>query len=223
METPAVIRTEVAQPPEITPLSKHKENLTNTIGTPSTVKENVTSTASTHSTVKENVTSTASTHSTVKESVTSTASTQSTVKENVTSTASTHSTVKENVTSTASTQSTVKKTTKSKTKPLYFWTCADVNKWLKKHCSQFHGIYGDLLLQQEVTGRTLIRMNEIKLERIGIAKAEHRNEFMQYILRLRLRHETGDLKNLDQKGTGFELKLPEKSRNTKEMKEKHPP
>lgn len=130
---------------------------------------------------------------------------------------------KESGTSSTGTQSTVKKTTKSKTKPLYFWTCADVNKWLKKHCSQFHGIYGDLLLQQEVTGRTLIRMNEIKLERIGIAKAEHRNEFMQYILRLRLRHETGDLKNLDQKGTGFELKLPEKSRNAKELKEKHPP
>lgn len=102
-----------------------------------------------------------------------------------------------------------KKPVRSKTKPLYFWTSADVNKWLKKHGGHCHELYGDLLLQEEVTGRTLIRINEIKLEKIGITNPQHRQELMQCILKLRLKHEAVDLKNLDQKGSGFELPVPD--------------
>lgn len=45
-----------------------------------------------------------------------------------------------------------KKPNKSKPKPLYFWDCADVNKWMKKWCGALHEKYGELLLEQEVTG-----------------------------------------------------------------------
>ncbi|XP_062607141.1 protein aveugle-like [Saccostrea cucullata] len=96
-----------------------------------------------------------------------------------------------------------KKPNKSKPKPLYFWDCADVNKWMKKWCGTLHEKYGELFLQQEITGRTLIRMNEIKLEKIGIVNPDHRRELMQQILRQRLKHEMSDLKNMDQEGTGF--------------------
>lgn len=114
-----------------------------------------------------------------------------------------------------------KKVTRSKTKPLSFWTSADVNKWLKKHGGHCHDLYGELFLQQEVTGRTLIRLNEIKLEKIGINNPQHRQELMHYILKLRLRHESTDLKNLDQKGTGFELPVPDtKKQSMKEKKDK---
>ncbi|KAL5016198.1 hypothetical protein ScPMuIL_005787 [Solemya velum] len=115
----------------------------------------------------------------------------------------------------------IKKTTKGKTKPLYFWNSADVNKWLRKHGGQYHDLYGELFLEQEVTGRTLIRINEIKLERMGMTNVEHRKELMQHILKLRLKHEMLDLKNLDQKGSGFELKLPDsKQSSIKEKKDK---
>ena len=46
-----------------------------------------------------------------------------------------------------------KKPVRSKTKPLYFWTSADVNKWLKKHGGHCHELYGELLLEEEVTGK----------------------------------------------------------------------
>ncbi|XP_071165998.1 protein aveugle-like [Mytilus edulis] len=105
-----------------------------------------------------------------------------------------------------------KKTNKTKTKPLYFWNSFDVNKWLKKYGGKYFELYGDLLLSQEITGRTLIRMNDIKLERLGITSADHRREIIQHILRLRLKHEAIDLKNLEQKGTGFELRLPNTNR-----------
>ncbi|XP_046374747.1 protein aveugle-like isoform X2 [Haliotis rufescens] len=102
-----------------------------------------------------------------------------------------------------------KKVVKGKAKPLYFWSSADVNKWLRKHGGQCFDLYGELFSEHDVTGRTLIRMNEIKLEKIGITSNDHRKDLMQHILRLRLKHELTDLKNLDQKGSGFELKLPE--------------
>ncbi|KAK3091303.1 hypothetical protein FSP39_018786 [Pinctada imbricata] len=112
----------------------------------------------------------------------------------------------------------VKKNPRSKTKPLHFWTTADVNKWLRKYGGGLHDKYGELLSQQEITGRTLIRMNEMKLEKIGISKPEHRKDLMQHILRLRLKHEMSDLKNLDQKG--FELKLPDSKTKYQSTKDK---
>ncbi|CAG5133499.1 unnamed protein product [Candidula unifasciata] len=104
---------------------------------------------------------------------------------------------------------TVKRGMKGKPKPLYFWNSADVNKWLRKHGGLYYELYGDLLSKHDVTGRTLIRVNDIKLEKIGILDASHRHDLMQFILRLRLKHEASDLRGLNQRGSGFELKLPE--------------
>ncbi|KAL4235585.1 SAM domain (Sterile alpha motif) [Mactra antiquata] len=122
----------------------------------------------------------------------------------------------------SSVSSSGKKVTRSKTKPLFFWTSADVNKWLKKHGGHCHDLYGEKFLEQEVTGRTLMRLTEIKLENIGITNSQHRQELMHYILKLRLKHEGTDLKGLDQKGSGFELPVPDtnKKHSVKEKKDK---
>ncbi|XP_025108963.1 uncharacterized protein LOC112573125 isoform X2 [Pomacea canaliculata] len=104
---------------------------------------------------------------------------------------------------------TPRKILKGKPKPLYFWSAADVNKWWRKHGGLCYQLYGDLLTEHDVGGRTLIRMNEIKLEKIGITNVEHRHELMQHILRLRLKHDLTELRTLEQRGVGFELKLPE--------------
>uniref|UniRef100_A0A0B7BJ95 SAM domain-containing protein n=2 Tax=Arion vulgaris TaxID=1028688 RepID=A0A0B7BJ95_9EUPU len=104
---------------------------------------------------------------------------------------------------------TVKRGMKGKPKPLYFWDSADVNKWLRKHGGLYYELYGDLLSKHDVTGRTLIRVNDIKLEKIGILDSSHRHDLMQFILRLRLKHEMSDLRSLNQRGSGFELKLPD--------------
>ena len=39
-----------------------------------------------------------------------------------------------------------------KKKVIYFWNCADVNKWLKKHCGQFHKLYGSTFMRHEISG-----------------------------------------------------------------------
>ncbi|XP_059178431.1 sterile alpha motif domain-containing protein 10-like [Physella acuta] len=103
----------------------------------------------------------------------------------------------------------IKRNLKGKPKPLYFWNGADVNKWLRKHGGHYYELYGDIWSRHEVTGRTLIRMNEIKLEKMGILDATHKHDLMQFILRLRLKHEMSDIRGLNQRGSGFELKLPE--------------
>ena len=48
----------------------------------------------------------------------------------------------------------VKRGMKGKTKPLHFWTSADVNKWLRKHGGLYFELYGDLLSKHEVTGKS---------------------------------------------------------------------
>jgi len=106
---------------------------------------------------KESVTSPGSqTGSRGKESVSSTGSVQSTgkSKDSVSSSVSVQSggRMKESVSSTSSVLSGGKKTTKNKSKPLYFWNNADVSKWLKKHALHLHQLYGDMLVQQDVTG-----------------------------------------------------------------------
>ncbi|KAK7489080.1 hypothetical protein BaRGS_00019741 [Batillaria attramentaria] len=144
---------------------------------------------------------------------------------------------KESVSSTGSAASAsgsaapaARKVLKGKPKPLHFWTSADVNKWWRKHGGLCYQLYGDLLTEHDVGGRTLIRMNEIKLEKIGITNVEHRHELMQHILRLRLKHEMAELKNLEQRGVGFELKLPDPlpvvdkgEKTEKNSKDKVPP
>jgi len=98
---------------------------------------------------------------------------------------------------------------KGKPKPLYFWSTSDVNKWLRKHGGVYYELYGDLLSEHQITGRTLIRMTDIKLEKIGILDTSHRHDLMQFFLRLRLKHEMNDIRNLNSRGSGFELKLTE--------------
>ncbi|KAH9515305.1 Sterile alpha motif domain-containing protein 12 [Bulinus truncatus] len=119
---------------------------------------------------------------------------------------------------------TVKRGMKGKTKPLYFWNIADVNKWLKKHARDYFEMYKEVFNKHEVTGRILIRMNEIKLEKIGITEPRHRQDLMHFILRLRLKHEMSDIRGLNQRGSGFELKLPEARQSSmdKPLLEKFP-
>jgi len=32
-------------------------------------------------------------------------------------------------------------------KPVYLWTTTDVQKWFRRHCSDFYTVYSDLILQ----------------------------------------------------------------------------
>merc|ERR1712226_1068545 len=80
----------------------------------------------------------------------------------------------------------------------YFWSGEDVIKWLRKHCGQYHEIYASNFRENDITGRSLVRLTDNKLERMGITNIDHREDLMRQILKLKLRTEAQELKSLDQ-------------------------
>ena len=40
-----------------------------------------------------------------------------------------------------------------KTRALYFWTCEDVMKWLRKHCGIYHGLYASIFKNHAIDGK----------------------------------------------------------------------
>lgn len=84
-------------------------------------------------------------------------------------------------------------------KPVFFWNNADVMKWLKRHCEQFYGEYGQYFVEHEITGRSLIRLNLSGLERLGVKNEAHRDELYRTILKLKLKSDILDLKDLEKK------------------------
>lgn len=84
-------------------------------------------------------------------------------------------------------------------KPLYFWTNTDVSKWFKSHCSDIQMHYNHLFIQHDITGRSLIRMNDVNLEKLGVVNPDHRNEVLREILKLKLRGDIVELKEMENK------------------------
>jgi len=67
------------------------------------------------------------------------------------------------------------------------WSVVDVQKWLRRHCGDYFHLYCEAFLEQDVTGRCLVRMNENSLMRLGIVHPEHRQFIWREIAKLRLR------------------------------------
>jgi len=84
-------------------------------------------------------------------------------------------------------------------KPVFFWNNADVMKWLKRHCEEYYGLYGNTFLENEITGRSLVRMNDITLERMGINDAQHRDDICRIVLKLKLKSDIIEIKDLEKK------------------------
>lgn len=84
-----------------------------------------------------------------------------------------------------------------KPKHLSQWTNADVIKWLRRHCEHFYEQYGHLFLEHEITGRSLCRVTDNMLERMGIELRDHRDELRRIIMKLKLKSDMVKLKDLE--------------------------
>lgn len=84
-----------------------------------------------------------------------------------------------------------------KPKHLSQWTNTDVIKWLKRHCEHFYEQYGELFQEHEITGRTLCRINDNMLERMGIVLQDHRDELRRIIMKLKLKSDMVKLKDME--------------------------
>ena len=61
-------------------------------------------------------------------------------------------------------------------KPVTQWTAADVQKWLRRHCNEYYSLYSIKFLEQDITGRSLVRLTDNSLLRLEIVISEHRHE-----------------------------------------------
>jgi len=79
------------------------------------------------------------------------------------------------------------------------WSVVDVQKWFRKSCGEYYSDYAEKLLEQDITGRSLIRLSEISLLRLGIANPEHRQAIWREIAKLRLRTNILLLRDLERR------------------------
>ncbi|KAG9509548.1 Protein aveugle, partial [Fragariocoptes setiger] len=90
-------------------------------------------------------------------------------------------------------------------KHLTQWTNADVMKWLKRHCEEYYIRYSHMFLQHEITGRTLCRITEVMLQRIGIQHSEHREELCRTIVKLKLKSDIVEMRDLERRNAEIDL------------------
>ncbi|RZC32965.1 transport Sec31A [Asbolus verrucosus] len=93
------------------------------------------------------------------------------------------------------------KAANNRPKSVYSWTVTDVQKWLRRHCSDYYALYVDKFVQNDITGRTLIRINDNSLLRLGIADVDHREAIWREILKLRLKTDIMEIRDLQRRNT----------------------
>ncbi|XP_019880407.1 protein aveugle [Aethina tumida] len=96
-----------------------------------------------------------------------------------------------------------KSKTKSSDKPryVYSWSVTDVQKWFRRHCSDYFSLYSDTFLKHDITGRTLLRINDNSLLRLGITDKKHRDDIWREILKLRLKTDILEIIDLEKHNT----------------------
>lgn len=95
---------------------------------------------------------------------------------------------------------TTKKNKTTRPKPFYFWSNTEVMKWLWRQCTTYFTLYGQIFIDNDITGRTLVRMTETTLQNLGITKDDHREELWQEILKLRLKIDILEMREMEAKG-----------------------
>nr|CAB3265850.1 sterile alpha motif domain-containing protein 12-like [Phallusia mammillata] len=74
------------------------------------------------------------------------------------------------------------------TKPVSVWTQNEVCKWLKKHIPANMAIYAEVFSEHDITGKTLLMLNDVKLKRMGIVEPAHRVTILNEILKLEMKN-----------------------------------
>ncbi|XP_076319252.1 sterile alpha motif domain-containing protein aveugle isoform X2 [Tachypleus tridentatus] len=91
------------------------------------------------------------------------------------------------------------KESRNRPKAVFFWTNADVMKWLRRQCQEYHSLYSHLFLEHDITGRSLVRIRDTTLESMGISNKEHRDDLCRKILKLKLKSDILEMKDLERK------------------------
>ncbi|XP_043249631.1 protein aveugle [Colletes gigas] len=84
-------------------------------------------------------------------------------------------------------------------RPVYLWNVLDVQKWLRRHCSDYYQLYHEKFLYHDITGRVLLRINENILLRLGIDNEEHRMDIWREIMKLHLKTDMLEIKDIERR------------------------
>lgn len=95
--------------------------------------------------------------------------------------------------------STASQREKKGPKHVVYWNNGDVMKWLKRHCEEYYALYGHLFLENEITGRSLMRISEVTLRRMGITNSQHRDEICRIIFKLKLKNAIPEFLDLEKR------------------------
>ncbi|CAK1587319.1 unnamed protein product [Parnassius mnemosyne] len=90
-------------------------------------------------------------------------------------------------------------------KAVYLWTEADVQKWLRRHCSDYYNLYWERFHEHDITGRALVRINDNTLLRMGITNKDHREAIWREILKLRLKTDIVEIRDLERADFSYDL------------------
>ncbi|XP_023018816.1 sterile alpha motif domain-containing protein aveugle [Leptinotarsa decemlineata] len=99
-----------------------------------------------------------------------------------------------------SNNNTKTKVNNNKPKSVYSWNVTDVQKWLRRHCSDYQ-CYMENFVQHDITGRTLLRITDNSLIRLGITHDVHREVIWRQILKLRLKTDVMEIRDLQRRNT----------------------
>ncbi|XP_063710148.1 protein aveugle [Culicoides brevitarsis] len=101
------------------------------------------------------------------------------------------------------------KSNKSRARPrsVFLWTVSDVQKWFRRHCGDSGASgaafpveeYAKLFADNDITGRTLLRMTDDSLYRMGIHNNEHRNAIYYEVLKQKLKEDILTIRDLELK------------------------
>ncbi|KAA0187827.1 hypothetical protein HAZT_HAZT009534, partial [Hyalella azteca] len=78
----------------------------------------------------------------------------------------------------------------------YHWTVAEVQKWFKRHCSEYYALYAHYFSEHEINGKALVGLSQSSLLRLGITNAEHRDALCRQILKLRLKADIMEMREI---------------------------
>lgn len=86
--------------------------------------------------------------------------------------------------------------TNSKPRPVYQWSVQEVTNWFKRHCGE-HSDYSDIFMENDIVGKVLLRITSNTLERMGILNNEHREHIWREIVKLKLKTDIMEIKDLE--------------------------
>ncbi|KAJ8680453.1 hypothetical protein QAD02_016240 [Eretmocerus hayati] len=84
-------------------------------------------------------------------------------------------------------------------RPVYLWNVLDVQKWFRRHCSDYYQSYYEMFLCHDITGRALLRLNENILMRLGIENKEHRMDILREIMKLHLKTDILEIRDIERR------------------------